>query len=163
MLDQMTERQESLYRSRATAVFDYFVKLATSNGVQLNTVMRRVGISNPQNYRNFTTKLGVKHIFLMMNKYGINPSYFFGLSSAMMLKDTKKHKEDETENIAKKVNIHSLEREGWISLRKNPDQVKPAEIMSGESFQKKLTHTNGDIFVLFSDDGDVLDWVVVGG
>ena len=54
-----------------------------------------------------------------------------------------------------------LEKEGWVSLRKNPDQVKAAEIMSGEHFHKKLTHTNDDVFVLFADDGDVLDWVVV--
>lgn len=165
MLNQMNDKQEALYRERVSSVFDYLRDLAVKQGVYFSTVMRRIGISNPTNYQNFTTKLGIRHVFLMMNKYGINPSYFFGLSASMMIKDAKKPKDSDTEtekgaNI-KRVNVHALEREGWVSLRKNPDQVKAAEIMSGEHFHKKLTHTNDDVFVLFADDGDVLDWVVV--
>ena len=165
MSEQMTDKQEALYKAKVTAVFKHLRELASKQGVYFSTVMRRVGVTNVYNYENCLSKLGARHIFLMMNKYGINPSYFFGLSASMMIKDAKKPKDSDTEtekgaNI-KRVNVHALEREGWVSLRKNPDQVKAAEIMSGEHFHKKLTHTNDDVFVLFADDGDVLDWVVV--
>lgn len=165
MSEQMTDKQEALYKAKVTAVFKHLRELASKQGVYFSTVMRRVGVTNVYNYENCLSKLGARHIFLMMEKYGIDPNYFFGLSKSMMIKDAKKPKDSDTEtekgaNI-KRVNVHALEREGWVSLRKNPDQVKAAEIMSGEHFHKKLTHTNDDVFVLFADDGDVLDWVVV--
>ena len=64
----MTDKQEALYRERVSSVFDYLRDLAVKQGVYFSTVMRRIGISNPANYQNFTTKLGIRHVFLMMNR-----------------------------------------------------------------------------------------------
>ena len=169
MSEQMTDKQEALYKAKVTAVFKHLRELASKQGVYFSTVMRRVGVTNVYNYENCLSKLGARHIFLMMEKYGIDPNYFFGLSKSMMLKNAKEsndledyQKELKSKNM-KTSSKNPLEKKDWVSLRKNPDQVKAAEIMSGESFQKTLVSTNNDIFVLFDSDGDVLDWVLVGG
>jgi hypothetical protein len=124
MSEQMTDKQEALYKAKVTAVFKHLRELASKQGVYFSTVMRRVGVTNVYNYENCLSKLGARHIFLMMEKYGIDPNYFFGLSKSMMLKNAKEsndledyQKELKSKNM-KTSSKNPLEKEGWVSLRK---------------------------------------------
>ena len=159
------EKEELKTLSKAMRIVFAHIRSESKAGkFPFTSVIRTLSLSNSSRIKEIVdgkANMSYTFIYRLKNIYNINPNFLFDLSAPMLLAPQVENNENDLEPMKtdEKIKKQYL-KDGFVSLRKNPEKIAAFEVMTGERVSDILNKTNKDVLVLFDKDDDVLDWKV---